>query len=159
MKLGLKGALRNKLKKKREVAEKLPNIALFVDGPNLLRKEFRFDLTDLKKEVEKLGNVAVAKVFLNQFAPGKLIEAISNEGMESVITPVDPDVALATEVMEAVYNPAIDTICIVTRDGDFQPPIMKAREHGKETIAMGVKRNLSKSLINSVDRFIELKTF
>lgn len=132
------------------------NIAMFVDGPNLLRREFNFDLGHLKEEVEKLGKISVAKVFLNQFAPEKLIEAISAEGMESVITPVDPDVALACEVMEAVYNPNINTICIVTRDGDFQPPIMKAKEHGKETIAIGVRKNLSESLINSVDKFIEI---
>jgi uncharacterized protein (TIGR00288 family) len=95
-------------------------------------------------------------VFLNQFAPQKLIEAVSSEGMEPVVTPVDCDVALATEVMEAVYNPNISIICIATRDGDYQPPIMKAKKHGKETIAFGVRQNLSESLINSVDKFIEL---
>ena len=103
-----------------------------------------------------MGKISIAKVFLNQFAPEKLIEAVSAEGMESVITPVDCDVALTTEMMEAVYNPNIDIICVVTRDGDFQPPIMKAKKHGKETIAFGVRKNLSESLINSVDRFIDL---
>ncbi len=132
------------------------NIALFVDGPNLLRKEFDFDLTKLKQQVEKMGKISIAKVFLNQFAPQKLIEAVSSQGMEPVITPVDCDVALATELMEAVYNPNISIICIATRDGDYQPPIMKAKKHGKETIAFGVRQNLSESLINSVDKFIEL---
>lgn len=132
------------------------NIALFVDGPNLLRREFDFDLTKLKDQVSKTGKISIAKVFLNQFAPEKLIEAVSAEGMESVITPVDCDVALATEMMEAIYNPNIDIICVVTRDGDFQPPIMKAKKHGKETIAFGVRKNLSESLINSVDKFIDL---
>jgi len=132
------------------------NIAVFVDGPNLLRREFDFDLTKLKEQVNKMGKISIAKVFLNQFAPEKLIEAVSAEGMESVITPVDCDVALATELMEAVYNPNIDIIVVVTRDGDFQPPIMKAKKHGKETVAFGVRKNLSESLINSVDRFVEL---
>jgi uncharacterized protein (TIGR00288 family) len=131
-------------------------IAVFVDGPNLLRKEFNVDLRKLSTQIERMGKISIAKVFLNQFAPEKLIEAISAEGMESMITPVDCDVALATEVMEAVYNPNIDIICIVTRDGDFQPPIMKAKKHGKETVAFGVRKNLSESLINSVDRFIEI---
>jgi len=140
-----------------EPDQEIKNIALFVDGPNLLRKEFKFDLDALKKEVERYGKLSIAKVFMNQYAPDKLIEAVSNEGMVSVITPVDPDVALAVETMEAVYNPNIDIICIVTRDGDFQPPIMKAKEHGKETIAIGVKHNMSKSLINSVDKFIDLE--
>jgi uncharacterized protein (TIGR00288 family) len=132
------------------------SIAVFVDGPNLLRREFDFDLAKLHQQVSKIGTISIAKVFLNQFAPQKLIEAISSEGMESIITPVDCDVALATEIMEAVYNPNIDVICVVTRDGDFQPPILKAKQHGKETIGFGVRKNLSESLINSVDRFIEL---
>jgi uncharacterized protein (TIGR00288 family) len=145
-----------RIKQKLSLGHGKRHIAVFVDGPNLLRKEFNFDLRDLKKELESLGKISIAKVFMNQFAPEKLIEAVSSEGMESVITPVDPDVALAVEMMEAVYNPNIDTICVVTRDGDFQPPIMKAKEHGKETIAIGVRKNLSESLINSVDRFIEI---
>jgi uncharacterized protein (TIGR00288 family) len=145
--IGIKGKIKGKDRH---------NIALFVDGPNLLRREFNFDLAELKGKVEAMGKISIAKVFLNQFAPQKLIEAVSAEGMESVITPVDPDVALAVEVMEAVYNPNIDTICVVTRDGDFQPPIMKAKQHGKMTIAFGVRKNLSESLINSVDKFVEL---
>ena len=145
------GGLKSKL-----MGKERKNIALFVDGPNLLRREFDFDLRKLTLEVSKFGKISIAKVFLNQFAPEKLIEAVSAEGMESVITPVDCDVALATEIMEAVYNPNIDTICVVTRDGDFQPPIMMAKKHGKETIGFGVRKNLSESLINSVDRFIEL---
>ncbi len=132
------------------------NIAVFVDGPNLLRKEFGFDLGKLRQEISEMGKISIAKVFLNQFAPEKLIEAVSAVGMESVVTPVDCDVALATEMMKAVYNPSIDVICVVTRDGDFQPPIMEAKKHGKETIAFGVRKNLSESLINSVDKFVEI---
>jgi len=132
------------------------NIAVFVDGPNLLRKEFNVDLGRLATQIEKYGKIAIAKVFLNQFAPQKLIEAVSSEGMEVVVTPVDCDVALATEMMEAVHNPNIDIICVVTRDGDFQPPIMKAKKHGKETMAFGIRKNLSESLINSVDKFVDL---
>jgi uncharacterized protein (TIGR00288 family) len=143
------GGIKSKVKKQK-------NVAVFVDGPNLLRKEFDFDLRKLAQQVGRMGKISIAKVFLNQFAPQKLIEAVSAEGMESIITPVDCDVALTTEIMEAVYNDNIDIICVVTRDGDFQPPIMKAKKHGKETIAFGVRKNLSESLINSVDKFIEL---
>jgi uncharacterized protein (TIGR00288 family) len=135
---------------------KQKNIALFVDGPNILRKEFNFNLSRLSQQVSRMGKISIAKVFLNQFAPEKLIEAVSAEGMETVITPVDCDVALTTELMEAVHNSNIDAIVIVTRDGDFQPPIMKAKKHGKETIAFGVRKNLSESLINSVDKFVEI---
>lgn len=132
------------------------NIAVFVDGPNLLRREFDFDLKKLMEQINRMGTVSIAKVFLNQFAPQKLIEAVSAQGMESIITPVDCDVALTTEVMEAVHNPNIDVICIVTRDGDFQPPILKAKQHGKETMGFGFRKNLSEGLVNSVDKFFDL---
>ena len=132
------------------------NVAVFVDGPNLLRREFNIDLGRLALQIGKYGKISIAKVFLNQFAPDKLIEAVSSEGMEAVVTPVDCDVALATEMMEAVHNPNIDIICVVTRDGDFQPPIMKAKKHGKETLAFGVRKNLSEGLINSVDKFVDI---
>ena len=52
-------------------------VSLFVDGPNMLRKEFMIDLRELKKRVEQHGRIVVAKVFINQFAPEKLIEAMN----------------------------------------------------------------------------------
>ena len=50
-----------------------PRVALFVDGPNMLRKEFMIDLSELRKIVHKFGRLVVAKVFINQFAPEKLV--------------------------------------------------------------------------------------
>ena len=41
-------------------------IAFFVDGPNMLRKEFDIDLAVIKSDLEKFGSLAVLKIFLNQ---------------------------------------------------------------------------------------------
>ncbi|MFB6076205.1 MAG: NYN domain-containing protein, partial [Candidatus Aenigmatarchaeota archaeon] len=51
-------------------------VGLFVDGPNIIRKEFNINLDKLRERVEGYGRIAIGKVFLNQFASEKLIEAI-----------------------------------------------------------------------------------
>lgn len=135
-----------------------PNVALFVDGPNMLRKEFMIDLRELKKRVEKYGRVIVAKVFLNQFAPEKLIEAIINEGFESVMVLAekeeegsDVDVALAVSAMETLLTKNVDVIAIATRDADFLPVVLKAKEYGKKVIVLGAEPGFSIGMRNAAD--------
>jgi uncharacterized protein (TIGR00288 family) len=134
------------------------NIALFVDGPNMLRKEFSIDLRELKKRTSKYGRIVIAKVFVNQFAPEKLIEAIINEGFEPKIVlgakneeHSDVDVALAVEAMEAILTKDINIIAIATRDADFLPLIQKAKEYGKKVLVFGAEPGFSSSLKNSAD--------
>jgi uncharacterized protein (TIGR00288 family) len=135
-----------------------PNIALFIDGPNMLRKEFSIDLRELKRRVSKYGRLVLAKVFINQFAPQKLIEAIINEGFEPKVVLAnkeeegsDVDVALTVEAMEAVLTKEIQIIALATRDADFLPLIQKAKEYGKRVIVLGAEPGFSSSLKNSAD--------
>jgi len=136
-------------------------IAFFVDGPNMIRKEFNIDLRDLRKRVEKYGRIIIGKVFLNQFASEKLIEAVSNEGFETVIALGDPeqktdvDVAIAVHAMEAIYNPEIDVIALATRDADFLALIQKAKEKGKIGLLVSVEPGLAVSLRHAAD-YVEL---
>ena len=62
-------------RKKKE--KDVKNLALFVDGPNIIRREFSIDLDELRKRVEKYGRIVTGKVFLNQYASEKLIEAVT----------------------------------------------------------------------------------
>ncbi len=133
------------------LVKKKKNIALLVDGPNILRKEFKIDLDKVKKKLNKHGNVKIAKVFLDQYASDKLIEAVSNQGFEPVITSTDVDVWMAVDAMEQIYNPAIDIIALMTRDADYQPVILKAKARGKETIVIGVEPGFSSALKNTAD--------
>ncbi|MCK4928008.1 MAG: NYN domain-containing protein, partial [Candidatus Aenigmarchaeota archaeon] len=95
-----------------------PRIALFLDGPNLLRKEFEIDLNQIKSYLSEYGSLREAKVFLNQFAPDKLIEAVANQGFEPIIgvgekkddIASDVDVYVATAAVSAIYSPYIDII-------------------------------------------------
>lgn len=138
-----------------------PKLAFYVDGPNMIRREFSIDLRDLKRRVEKYGRIIVGKVFLNQFASEKLIEAVSNEGFETVIALGDPeqktdvDVAITVHAMEAVYNPEIQVIALATRDADFLALIQKIKEKGKIAVLVSVEPGLAVSLRHAAD-YVEL---
>lgn len=133
------------------------NVACFVDGPNMLRKELGIDLGKIKRRLQKHGKLKVARVFLDQFASDKLIEAVTNQGFDIVIVPSDVDVALAVEATQFIFNPAIDVIAIVSRDSDFTPVLTKAKEQGKETIVVGTDPDFSTALKNTADEVVNLK--
>ncbi|MFA4661568.1 TIGR00288 family NYN domain-containing protein [Pyrococcus kukulkanii] len=131
-------------------------IALLVDGPNILRKDLGIHLEDIVEALSKLGNIRVAKVILNQYAPQSLIEAVSNQGFEPVIVAGEIGVKLAVEAMREVYNPNIDMIALATRNTEFVPIILKAKEKGKETAIIGVEPGLSSALKHAADYVIIL---
>ena len=137
-------------------ARKEKNIACFVDGPNMLRKELNIDLSRVKKKLERHGKLKVARVFLNQYASDKLIEAVTNQGFEVVIIPSDVDVALAVDAARFIYDEKIDTIAIVSRDSDFKPILTKAKEEGKDTIVVGSQPDFSIALQNTADIVIQV---
>lgn len=132
-------------------------VAIFVDGPNVLRKEFMIDLREVRRRAEKYGRVTIAKVFLNQFAPEKLIEAIVNEGfkVEMVMAEEengDVDVSLALSAIEAILVRDIDVVILTTRDADFIPVVHKAKEYGKKVVIFGVEPGFSAALKNAADK-------
>lgn len=149
--------LNEKLQKMMGKGAKEKRIACFVDGPNMLRKELGIDLDKIKKKLAQHGRLKVAKVFLDQYASDKLIEAVTNQGYDLVIVPSDVDVALAVEATQYIFNPHIDAIAIVSRDSDFRPVLAKARENGKETIVVGANPDFSAALKNSADIVIDAK--
>lgn len=141
-----------------------PKVAIFVDGPNVVRKEFDLDLDELREKTGEFGNIKVGKVFLNQYASDKLIEAIISQGFEADLglggekaKESDVDVYMAVNAMEAVFNKDIDTIVLVTRDTDFLPVIQKAKEHGKDTVVIGMDPGFSTALKNAADEVVTLE--
>ncbi|NOR85164.1 TIGR00288 family NYN domain-containing protein [archaeon] len=139
------------------------NIALFVDGPNMLRKEFDTDLDNIRKKLEEYGRVAQSIVFLNQYAPDKLIEAVTNQGFQPVIgmggtkdDQTDVDVYMSVEAIEAVHNKNIGMIALATRDADFLPVVQTAKKHGKKVIIVGQNPGFSKGLQRAADIVIDI---
>ena len=137
--------------------KRLKNLAVFIDGPNILRKDLSIDLGDIKKAVKPYGKLRIAKVFLNQFASNKLIEAVVNQGFESILTVGDIDVAMAVEATESIFNKKIQTIVFVSRDSDFLPAVIKAKRYGKETIVVLAEQSSAAALKNTADEVIVLK--
>ncbi len=132
-------------------------IGLLVDGPNMLRKEFQMDLEEIKDMLKDYGDIKMGKVFLNQYASEKLVETVENQGFEPVICTSDVDVKIAVEGMDMIYNPVIDTLALVSRHANMKPLLIKAMEHGKETIIFGAEPGFSVALKNSADYTIVLR--
>lgn len=136
--------------------KKKKNVAIFVDGPNMLRKELNVDLRQIKEIGEQFGRIKIGKVYLNQFAPTKLSEAVVNQGFEVEISVGDVDVMMAVEAATTGFNKNIDVICFVTRDSDFIPALQKAKSLGKETVAILVDESSAAALKNSADYIVIL---
>ncbi len=134
--------------------EEKKNIAVVVDGPNMLQQG-NLDLKQIKDSAEKYGAIRLAKVMLNQFSSEKLIEAVSNNGFEPVLSVGDVDVALTVDFMEIVFNPEITHIILVTRDSDFVPAIMRAKAYKKRIILFTKKDAVvGRALLNAVDEVV-----
>ncbi|MDD5022762.1 MAG: TIGR00288 family NYN domain-containing protein [Candidatus ainarchaeum sp.] len=129
-------------------------IAFLVDGPNTIRKKFNIDLKTVLQEISKYGEIRVAKIYLDQYASEKLIEAMINQGFDTEITTGDVDVTMAIEAMEYVLDPNIDIIALMTRDTDFRPVLIKSREKGKKTIIAATDVAFSAALRNTADVII-----
>jgi len=152
------------LNKFRDKVSDESNVAVFVDGPNVVRKEFELDLDGLRETVEDFGKIKVGKVFLNQYASDGLIEAIVSQGFEAELglggekaKESDVDVYMATSAVETIFKDDIDTLVLVTRDTDFLPVIQKAKEHGKETVIIGMEPGFSTALKNAADQVVTLE--
>ena len=135
----------------RKAIRKEQNVALLVDGPNTLRKAFHLDIRQIKEEVAKYGRIRIAKIYLDQFASDKLIEAMINQGFDVEITTGDVDVTMAIEAMEYALDPDIDTVALMTRDTDYRPVLVKAKARGKKTIIVATDIAFSAALKNTAD--------
>lgn len=136
------------------------NLAVFVDGPNIIRKEFNIDLDDLRRVAERYGRIVTGRVFLNQHASDKLIEAIANQGFEPKVVLAgevesDVDVSVAVDIVKASFNDNIEVIALASRDADYLPALQFAKEKGKIVLVIGTKPGFSKALQHAAD-YVEL---
>jgi len=132
-------------------------MALLIDGPNMLRKEFNVDLDKVREALSEFGDIVVGRVYLNQYASDKLIEAIANQGFEPRISAGDVDVEMAVDGTELIFNKNVDTIVYMTRDADFLPAIRKAKERGKQIIVVGAEPGFSTAIQNIADHVIRVE--
>jgi uncharacterized protein (TIGR00288 family) len=111
-------------------------VALFVDGPNVLRDEFDVDLDDVRAAAEDLGQLAVARLYLDEHATPGLIQAAEARGFEVTVTSGDVDVKLAVDATEFALTEGLDVLAVASRDTDFKPVLEKAAKNGVRTVAI-----------------------
>ncbi|MFC7202414.1 NYN domain-containing protein [Haloferax namakaokahaiae] len=112
-------------------------VALFVDGPNVLRDEFDVDLDDIREAARALGGqMSATRLYLDEHATPGLIQAAEARGFEVVVTSGDVDVRLAIDMTRYAIEGLADAIVIASRDTDFKPALEVANEYGIKTIAL-----------------------
>ena len=132
--------------------------SVVVDGPNMIRKDAKIDLAEVKSILMKEGMIYNASVYVDQYASRSLIEAVINQGYKAVITSGDVDVAMA---VDSVYYAAtlkdVTTMVFVTRDTDFVPAITRIKELGKKIYVMGINFGFSSALSHYADKVVMLQ--
>ncbi|MDK2773190.1 MAG: NYN domain-containing protein [Flavobacterium sp.] len=66
------------------------------------------------------------------------------------------DIQMAVDILSNVYNDNLDTVLLVTGDGDFLPIINEIIRNGKQVILASFKSGLNKDLLNHIDDYFEL---
>lgn len=111
-----------------------PRVALFVDGPNVLRSEFDVDLDDIRERATHAGTLSVTRLYLDEHATPGLIQAAEARGFEVCVTSGDVDVKLAVDATAMLDD--IDVLAVASRDTDFKPVIEHAARRGVRTLAI-----------------------
>ena len=111
-------------------------VALFVDGPNVLREEFDVDLDDVRRAGEAEGPLVTTRLYLDEHATPGLIQAAEARGFEVVITSGDVDVKLAVDAARFAAEGRMEALAIASRDTDFKPVVETANGYGIRTLAI-----------------------
>jgi len=134
-----------------------PRVGLFVDGPNVFRDEFDVDLDDLRELADDEGRRTMTRLYLDEHATPKLVQAAEARGFAVVTTSGDVDVRLAVDATAAAVEGDIDVLVVVSRDTDFKPALERAAAAGIETVAVAPgSYGRSDALKNSAQRSMTL---
>ena len=116
--------------------EPADGIALFVDGPNMLRDEFDVDLDDIREATADKDRLATARLYVDEHATPGLIQAAEARGFEVIVTSGDVDVKLSVDATRFATEGRAETLAIASRDTDFKPVLEVANSYGLSTLAI-----------------------
>jgi uncharacterized protein (TIGR00288 family) len=133
-------------------------VGLFVDGPNVFREEFDVDLDRVRELAGEEGDLAIARLYVDEHATPNLLRAAEARGFEVVTTSGDVDVRLAVDATAAAVAERIDTLAVVSRDTDFKPVLERAARRGVHTVAIAPgSYGRSDALRNAAQRAVTLE--
>lgn len=154
----------------------LQKIAIFVDVQNIYyttrdtyQRQFNYRL--LWQELLAKGDIVEATAYAisrSDDQQHKFQKALKHIGFEVKLKPFiqrsdgsakgDWDVGITIDIMSAAARPEIDTIVLLSGDGDFDMLLNHIKaEHGVKTIVYGVANLTANSLINSTDEFHKIE--
>jgi uncharacterized protein (TIGR00288 family) len=153
----------------------LPNIAVFVDVQNIYyttRDAFQrqFNYRMLWQELMSQGDIVVANAYAIQRSDDqqhKFQKALKHIGFDVKLKPFiqrsdgsakgDWDVGITIDIMMASAAGNIDTIVLLSGDGDFDMLLSHInKQYGVKTIVYGVANLTANSLINAADQYYEI---
>ena len=150
----------------------MQKIAVFVDVQNIYyttrdayQRQFNYRL--LWQELMAQGEVVLANAYAIQRSDDqqhKFQKALKHIGFEVKLKPFiqrsdgsakgDWDVGITIDVMAAAANKDIDTIVLLSGDGDFDLLLSHIKaKYGVNTIVYGVPNLTANSLVNAADEF------
>lgn len=134
-------------------------IVLLIDAENTSARYAKLIVDYL----EERGDIICARIY------GDFINNVSVKGWNSVAIEYEmeqkqqlttsagknsSDIALVIDAMDLLYQKNINTLCIVTSDGDFTGLVKRIREDGIEVIGIG-KADASKRLEKVCDQYLD----
>lgn len=153
----------------------MPNIAVFVDVQNIYyttRDAFQrqFNYRMLWQELMSQGDIVVANAYAIQRSDDqqhKFQKALKHIGFDVKLKPFiqrsdgsakgDWDVGITIDIMMASAAGNIDTIVLLSGDGDFDMLLSHInKQYGVKTIVYGVANLTANSLINAADKYYEI---
>ena len=134
------------------------DVALLVDGPNILRRfnGHQVKLEDIEEAAAHLGKIVFAKVYLDTNAPSKLVQAVTNSGFEPVMSPHDLHITMAVDAYNLIYTKSVHVLAVASRHARCAPLMRKVKEKGIETAILGFEPGFAAALKNSADFVFEL---
>jgi len=114
-------------------------VALFVDGPNMMRKEYQFGFDDFEKVVAEYGEIGLRRIYFTPRVRGHrptLVDAAYHHGFQPFFGFKDVDTIMTAHAAETILTRDEDLIALATSDSDFVPVLHMANERGKHTLVM-----------------------
>lgn len=154
----------------------MQKIAVFVDVQNIYyttrdayQRQFNYRL--LWQELLAMGDIVQATAYAiarSDDQQHKFQKALKHIGFEVKLKPFiqrsdgsakgDWDVGITIDIMTAAATQGIDTIVLLSGDGDFDMLLSHIKaEHNVNTIVYGVPKLTANSLINAADKYYKIE--
>ncbi len=141
---------------------------LFLDAPNIYRESKELGVSVDPEAIigmaRPLGLLVSATAYLafKDGVPSDLLARRYNQaGFAVRFVPCtyntkDIDTTMAVDISEAVYDPVVELLVVVSGDGDFVPAVDLAHRKGKRVAVIAFPGNCNQALRSRADFFIAL---